>query len=199
MSDDVLPVTVLYTMPRSVYLGREGVDCWDEVRDARKWPGRTPVVAHPPCALWSRLKGLAKRPIGEKDLARHAVAMIKLYGGVLEHPQHSSLWQDQDLPMPGRGYSLSFTMAFPQRYFGHCCEKMTWLWVRGVPSQALPEIPLVLGYPRYIIACSQKHSRKMAASRRKRNATPPKLADWLVAVARLVYDGPLYANGPPQG
>lgn len=41
-------VSVLYVRNDSVYKELD-VDCWDIERDARKWPGGNPVVAHPPC------------------------------------------------------------------------------------------------------------------------------------------------------
>lgn len=51
-----MTVQALFIDPEGIYpklLGPE--NCWDEARDARKYPGTDPVVAHPPCGLWINL------------------------------------------------------------------------------------------------------------------------------------------------
>ena len=121
--DEPRPVTVLYTMPRSVYLGLPGVDCWDEQRDARKWPGGTPVVAHPPCAPWCQLRWVAKIRPGQKQFGQHAVKMVRRWGGVLEQPARSDLFRNQNLPLPSHGTRLSYTIEISQLWMGHVCEK----------------------------------------------------------------------------
>ncbi len=54
---DVQGVTVaaLFVDPNGVYAGLEGVEVWDEERDARLYDGPYPVVAHPPCNHWCQL------------------------------------------------------------------------------------------------------------------------------------------------
>ena len=47
-------IAALYVMADGVYSGRPDVDVWDEARDARKYSGPWPVVAHPPCERWGR-------------------------------------------------------------------------------------------------------------------------------------------------
>ena len=95
------PVAILYARSDSIYKTLEGCDVWDATRDARNFPGGCPVVAHPPCRAWSALAHLAKPRPDEKDLARHAVKVVRECGGVLEHPISSRLWADQKLPQPG--------------------------------------------------------------------------------------------------
>ena len=46
-------VAALYVESDGPYAGLDGVDVWDEARDARTYAGPYPVVAHPPCARWS--------------------------------------------------------------------------------------------------------------------------------------------------
>lgn len=42
-------IAALYVEKGGAYYGLEGVDPWDEQRDARLYDGPWPVVAHPPC------------------------------------------------------------------------------------------------------------------------------------------------------
>lgn len=86
------PVAALFVRADSIYKTMPGVDAWDIERDARKWPGGCPVVAHPPCRAWGRLRQFAKPRPDEKDLAPWAVEKVRRWGGVLEHPANSSLW-----------------------------------------------------------------------------------------------------------
>lgn len=97
------PVAVLFARADSVYKSLPGCDVWDAERDARRWPGGAPLVAHPPCRAWGRLRTFARPAEGEEDLARWAVGQVRRWGGVLEHPATSRLWADQQLPPPRPG------------------------------------------------------------------------------------------------
>ena len=48
-------IAALYVEENGCYYGLDGVDPWGVTRDARKYDGPFPVVAHPPCARWSAL------------------------------------------------------------------------------------------------------------------------------------------------
>ena len=50
--DGAQTVAALYVEANGPYAGLEGVDCWPESRDARRYAGPNPVVAHPPCNRW---------------------------------------------------------------------------------------------------------------------------------------------------
>ena len=70
-------VAVLFARSDSIYKALPGCDVYDIERDARRWPGGAPVVAHPPCRAWGRLRAFAKPRHDEKDLARWAVAQVR--------------------------------------------------------------------------------------------------------------------------
>lgn len=54
-----IPISVLFARRDSVYKQFEDFDVWDIDRDARPWLGGTPVIAHPPCHAWGRLRAFS--------------------------------------------------------------------------------------------------------------------------------------------
>lgn len=185
-----LSVAVLFARHDSIYKGINGCDVWDKDRDARKWPGGVPVVAHPPCRAWGRLAHMAKPREGEKDLARWAVKMIRQYGGVLEHPAWSTLWTDQNLPDPGKRDSYGgWTLPVHQHWWGHKAEKATFLYIVGCAPADCPEVPFRIDRPTHVIASSLARHRdhplfRPEVTKAERERTPPAFADWLVDLAR---------------
>lgn len=178
-------VTVLFACGDSIYKQMPGCDVWDETRDARKWLGGTPVVAHPPCRMWGRLRALARGNDAEKMLALLAVEKVRKFGGVLEHPYKSTLWEAANLPFPGRRDQWGgYTLAFPQWWWGHKAEKATWFYVLGCEPDDLPPIPLKLGEPEFVVASSKRPNRRKDIPKRERERTPGLLAAWLCGVAR---------------
>lgn len=91
-------VAALYIDPRGPSPALPGVDCWDEKRDGRLYNGPFPVVAHPPCGPWGRLSGLCRYQ--DRAIAPLAVEQVRSYGGILEHPAHSRLWDACRMPPP---------------------------------------------------------------------------------------------------
>ena len=171
-------VAVLFCHPRTYYAGVPGVEVYTEARDARTFPGGMPVIAHPPCRMWSRARrpGLATCS-SEMDLARWAVATVRREGGILEHPYQSRLWADQDLPREGQMDQHGFTCLVDQIWFGHRAEKATWLYVCGVNPNTLPPIP---EHPAFSPRVNFNR-----LGRAERQLTPPAFARFLVQVARL--------------
>jgi hypothetical protein len=176
-------ISVLFVAKNSVYKTL-GVDCWDEERDALKWPGGNPIVAHPPCRLWSRwMKHFSKADPSEKGCARFAVKQVRQWGGVLEHPACSTLWDELNLPLPGRSDSDGITIAVEQMWWGHKARKATWLYICGCSD--LPPIPFKMGEPEchYSAVRKIRKPNMRRLSHKDRHGTPPEFARWLIAVA----------------
>lgn len=173
-------VSVLFARSDSVYFSL-GCDVYDIHRDARNFSGPSPVVAHPPCRAWGRLRTFAKPRHDEKDLAFFAVDCVRRFGGVLEHPASSTLWNAASLPSPGLRDSFGgFTFPILQSWFGHPAPKPTWLYICGLNPSDLPPIPFELGIP---------PGRVANLSRSAREHTPPLLASWLLSVAASAVGG----------
>lgn len=190
MKTEIKPVSVLFVRSDSVYK-ELGVDCWDIERDARNWPGGNPIVAHPPCRAWGKLKYFAKPREGEKALALYAVDQIRIFGGILEHPRHSSLWKEKPLPLPGEIDEFGgFSIVVDQFVFGHKAKKETLLYICGIPKSALPVIPSrfdaithKVGYPKSWKGKSRYGIKEV--SKKEREATPEPMARWLIEIAAL--------------
>lgn len=57
-------IAALFVATGGCYFDLEGVDPWDETRDARLYNGPHPVVAHPPCQLWVNFAALNYKRYG---------------------------------------------------------------------------------------------------------------------------------------
>lgn len=193
----MVDIAVLFARQDSIYKTFPGVDVWDIDRDARRFPGGCPVVAHPPCRAWGRLRAFAKPRPDEKDLARWAIGQIRQWGGVLEHPESSSLWADQNLPRPGIEPDRygGWTLPIHQFWWGHRAQKKTWLYIVGCSPLDIPDIPLKLGTADCKIRLDKRradgsHIKKgdpdfmPLLGEAEREHTPEKMAQWLVELAR---------------
>ncbi len=182
-------VAALFVRADSIYKGLPGVDCWDEARDARKWPGGMPCVAHPPCRGWGRLRHMSKATAAEKALGILALDFVDANGGVVEHPYDSTLW-------PHTQGRRGFLYTVDQCWWGHRARKRTSLYIVGIAARDLPPIPLDFTEPTHIVAgglpkdaAEAKRKRKAWPCRpsvtpREAEATPPAFAQWLVELAR---------------
>jgi hypothetical protein len=141
-------VAALYVEKDGVYANLPGVEVWAEERDARLYDGPWPVVAHPPCARWSRLAGFTEFRFGLKrgddgGCFEHALRAVRAYGGVLEHPAFSKAWDTYGLAEPtwreGWTYGLDggASAYIEQGRYGLPVKKATWLYAYGVE---LPEL-----------------------------------------------------------
>lgn len=184
----MIDVAVLFARADSHYKSIDGCDVYDMERDARTFDGPFPVVAHPPCRAWGRLRSFAKPRADERNLARLAVALVREFGGVLEHPAGSTLWKAQNLPRPGERDAFGgWTLAAPQKWWGHRAEKNTWFYIVGVEPHEIPDVPLVLGEATHTVGLFSGRDRSKCRpeiGKAEREHTPPHLATWLVELAR---------------
>jgi hypothetical protein len=197
-------IAALYVQAAGVYAGLPVVDLWDEPRDARRYAGPHPCVAHPPCERWGRFwHGSTRRPhqftLGDDGgCFKAALAAVRRWGGVLEHPADSHAWAAFGLARPARGGGWvvadgegGWTCCIEQGFYGHFARKPTWLYANGI---ALPELKWGCGGQRLHPVAVARHgyakARRigmvaMIGGKRKteiRNATPPAFRDLLIAM-----------------
>lgn len=186
-------IAALYIDPRGPYPGMPGVDAWPEARDARLYDGPHPVVAHPPCGPWGRLRHLSKHD--DPALALRAVDQVRRWGGVLEHPRFSKLWEACALPKPGGPVDAfgGYTIEVSQCEWGHPARKWTWLYLVGVPREAITPPPFPEREPTHWISGGRGRTGTTpvppgikVCSAEQRRRTPPAFAEWLVHLARNV-------------
>lgn len=136
-------IAALFVATDGAYFGLEDVDPWDVKRDARKYRGPYPAVAHPPCQRWCRLAGFVEKVHGYKKgddggTFASALASVRAYGGVLEHPAYSDAFNHFALPLPcdkggwQRGICGGWSCHVEQWHYGHRAKKATWLYAYGV-------------------------------------------------------------------
>jgi len=206
-------VAALYVEPNGAYIGVPGVDPWDEARDARKYAGPHPVVAHPPCQRWGRFwHGSTRKPHQYKmgddgGCFEAAYNAINRWGGVIEHPADSHAWAHMGLPKPRREggwiqvpsrmwHSLMFTCCVYQGHYGHPSGKATWLLTSRILREDLPELKwgkTEQRLPEWMIErYGYEKARRigvvaMVGGKNKtaiRNATPEPFRDLLLSIAR---------------
>ena len=206
MSGPDLPsIAALYVAKAGCYFDLPGIDPWDEARDARTYAGPHPVIAHPPCARWSRYWGgapttwprLVKGDDGGCFAA--ALAAVRRFGGVLEHPEGSAAWPHFGLTKPPRSgawvvadFVGGWTCCVEQGAYGHRARKATWLYAYGVELPSLrwgsAEGDFVRLDEGFHSVEERRRAVKTGACRRlsakQRAATPEPFRDLLIGIAR---------------
>ena len=199
-------IAALFVETGGCYFGLPHVDPWDKARDARAYDGPWPVVAHPPCERWGRFwHGSTRKPhqfkLGADDgCFASALASVRRWGGVLEHPEGSHAWPLFNLNRPPRNggwvpadWDGGWTCCVEQGHYGHFSRKATWLYAVGT------ELPALIWGPsgqRIHPVALAKHGYAKARrigmmamvggkdKTRIRNATPIAFRDLLLSIAR---------------
>lgn len=145
----VRTVAALYVMRGGPYYGLDGVEPWGiPDRDAREYDGPHPVVAHPPCKRWGRYwhggpSAKVRRKLGDDDgCFEAAIASVRKWGGVLEHPEASHAWKRFGICAPPKSggwiraslWDDGWTCCVEQGHYGHRARKATWLYLVGMDS-----------------------------------------------------------------
>lgn len=147
-----MTIAALYVHPGGVYYGIDGIEPWGlPEKDARKYRGPHPVIAHPPCKRWGRYwfggpSAKVRRKLGDDDgCFAAAIAAVRKCGGVLEHPEGSHAWRAFGLVPPPKsgawvaaGDFVGWTCCVEQGHYGHRARKATWLYVVG--ARELPSL-----------------------------------------------------------
>jgi hypothetical protein len=193
-----MQVAALFVEADGCYFGLPGVDPWDEARDARKYAGPHPVVAHPPCQRWGALAavnyarwgGLHNQPGNDAGCFAAALHAVRQFGGVLEHPANSRAWDRFMLARPKssgweRCMSAGWVCEVWQSAYGHRANKATWLYYVG------DERPQPLKWERptgtHQIGFHDQRGperNKPTLGRREASATPAEFRDVLLDLAR---------------
>ena len=190
-------IAALFVQPKGCYI-KPDIDPWPDSRDARKYKGPFPVIAHPPCQLWgamaavnyARWGGEHNRPGNDGGCFAYALAAVNIFGGVIEHPAKSKAWTAHGLAKPeGIGWKrsgLGWVCEVWQSAYGHRANKATWLYYKG----NCPPFDLRWDRP---IGTHQigfhdqrgKNRNKPTLSKREANATPVEFRDELIRLAQL--------------
>ena len=180
-------VQVLFTQIKSTYLNL-GCDCFDIHRNALSIKSKCPAIYHPPCRAWSRMRTFSKVPVGERFLAIWSISRVRRFGGIVEQPAGSKLWDFLNLPMPGSGYDIfgGFSISLDQHWFGHKAKKNTWLYIKGCYLNDLPPYPLNFDCVTHCLNSSLKTSKLKELSKNKRSYTPILFAEWLIEVIEII-------------
>lgn len=204
-------IAALYVETGGAYFNLPGVDPWDAIRDARKYAGPSPVVAHPPCERWGSFwpgspiqvsRGIRFKKGDDGGCFSAALAAVRQFGGIIEHPRGSHAWAHFGIERPpkGGGWVRSgrrgWTCEVYQGHYGHKALKPTWLYYDW--REKPPE--LLWGKPEGEFMTVAGTSFKSVAHRREaeskgwrysarlptnlRNATPAPFRDLLIGMAR---------------
>lgn len=201
-------IAALYVETGGAYYGLPDVDPWDEARDARLYPGPHPVVAHPPCERWGRYwhggpSVRERRVLGDDGgCFAAALAAVRAWGGVLEHPEASHAFRRHGImPPPKAGgwvsaglHDSGWVCCVEQGHYGHRARKATWLYAVRV------ELPLLIWGPsagdridagyhsaaeRAAASADDRAARDVGRlSKRERIDTPWAFRDVLLGIAR---------------
>lgn len=187
-------VAALFVEEGGVYYTADAVDPWPKSRDARRYRGPHPVVAHPPCERWCMpLAKVNETRYGHKvgddgGCFRAALKAVRQFGGVLEHPANTAAWKAFGLVKPTRGCWQSapcggWVCQVAQSAYGHRARKRTWLYV--VTARQPRDLDWSEPAPTAVTSWLQKTSTTLPRiTKAEACRTPIAFRDMLLSIAR---------------
>ena len=144
-------IAALYVETDGAYFNLPGVEPWDAKRDARRYAGPHPVVAHPPCERWGSFwpgspvqvaRGIRFKKGDDGGCFAAALDAVRKFGGVIEHPRGSHAWAHFGILRPPNvggwvATDWGWTCCVYQGHYGHKALKPTWLYYVGPTPPAL--------------------------------------------------------------
>ncbi len=195
-------IAALFVEKNGGYYNLRDVDPWDKDRDARKYIGFDPVIAHPPCQRWGKMAkvnfarwgGKHNVPFNDGGCFFSALAAVRLNGGVLEHPAQTYAWNFFGLKKPIKGCWIKANDGYYgwvcevwQSAYGHRANKATWLYYVGKNK------PFELNWDRpkgtHQIGFQDqrgKEKNKPTLSKKEANATPLRFRNELIKLVKGV-------------
>lgn len=129
-----MKIAVLGVCEKSNYYKVNSPGCelifYDKAKDMRTFDFSCPVIAHPPCAQWSRVRNFAHDNPEEKKLAHFCLYAVRLCGGILEHPHGSEFMRDVV------GYENCISVN--QHWWKFPCQKKTLLYFNRCRPLSFP-------------------------------------------------------------
>jgi hypothetical protein len=191
-------IAALFVETGGSYFNLADVDPWDITRDARRYEGPHPVVAHPPCQLWgafaavnyARWGGEHNKPGNDNGCFASALRSVVTYGGVLEHPLLSKAWAAHGIVIPKtpgwhRHGLHEWTCQVRQAAYGHRANKATGLLYSGLQPPFDLDWSRVAGSHQIGQHDQRGPARnKPTVGKKEASATPPAFREALIALAR---------------
>jgi len=190
-------IAALFVQQDGCYSGLNFIESWPESADAREYHGPYPVVAHPPCQRWGSLAyanfarwgGEHNRPGSDGGCFASALASVRAWGGVLEHPAKTRAFSAYGIPAPSgplweKAPCGGWVVCVWQSAYGHMANKATWLYYHGEsrPHEMRQDRPVGT----HQIGYQDKRGKllnKPTLSKREANATPVAFRDALIRLA----------------
>jgi len=110
-------IAALWCAPDSYYFQYDNVIVYDETRNAHTYDGPYPIIAHPPCGPWGKLRYFSDE---DCEHGLKAMELVHRWGGVVEQPKGSQLFVQY-----GRGGAIE---EVNQGDYGHRARKPTLLY-----------------------------------------------------------------------
>jgi len=179
-------ISILYVNRKSNYDNFSELDIWKEEKNALLYRGKNVIIAHPPCRAFGRLRSFSNHPGCELFMAYSAIAKVRRFGGIVEHPISSTLWEKMKIgsiksPDQYGGYLIKVNLSD----FGFKAKKPTGLYIVGLEYKDLPAQLISFNAITHSV-CTSRKSAKKELDVLVRSQTPINLINWMLEVCNLI-------------